>query len=199
MFNFADIINPFQGVYAYDWADEVGVTIQNRVVGHFRRTQNSMTEAYHAVSQSCQHMTDRVGQTINNVEEFVFRNKMTLFFIGCAVATAYFSPLLFFPAVIITVIVRVEISRHLQKAADYYLKDERNPYKVNPQYEKCVNTLELTFGIIAAVDAIALGTLFVAGFWPVALIPILGGIAAGSSATKFGKNIAALFECSTVD
>lgn len=90
---------------------------------------------------------------------------------------------------IATIILRVELSRHLKKLANEYLKNDHNPYLLNPKHGPTyVTSLDLTLGAIAALDAIALGTIFVAGSWSVALIPVLGGIAAGSVAAKWGMD-----------
>ncbi len=90
-----------------------------------------------------------------------------------------------------TIILRVELTFYLKKLANEYLKPEKNMYLLNPRFgPNYVSTLDVTMAAIAAVDAIALGTIFVAGSWTVTLIPALAGITAGSCAARLGMDIA---------
>lgn len=156
--------------------------------------QEVSTKAHAAqlyVGSTVQSLRQNGLASVEKTKIFVLKHKEDIFFIGCCAATAYFSPALFFPVAIATIILRVELSRHLKGAAEEYLKDDHNPYKVNPQYgPHYVSNLDITLGAIAAIDAVALGTIFIAGSWTVALIPALGGIAAGSVAAKFGMDAA---------
>lgn len=154
---------------------------------------NTYSHAYQTINGSCQQVGQYVSQksqeAANNIYNFTYANKDKIFFAGCCAATAYFAPQLFFTAAVATAITRVELTSHLKQLANEYLKDERNPYKLNPRYDDCVSTLDLTMGSIAVVDAIALGTLFTAATLPVAILPALGGIAAGSCAAKLAMNV----------
>jgi hypothetical protein len=174
---------------AYDWAEEIGVTVQQQVSNQFQRTKVCVIN----FGQECQNTAIQVSRacvdTANKIEGFLYHHKETLFFIGCSLTTAYFAPHLFFPTVILSVVARIEIARNLKKVADYYLKDEHNPYRVNPKYDTCVNTVDVTLGTIAALDAVALGTIFMTNFWTVYLIPVLGGIVAGNCSAKFAMNV----------
>ena len=147
---------------------------------------------YQAVSPHVYNAIDLTQQaciaTINKIEAFLFEHRETLLFTGCCLTTAYLAPHLFFPAAIAAIIVRVELARNLRNAAEYYLKDERNPYKLNPQYNACISAVDLTLGVIAAVDSVAIGTILMCNFWTISFMPILGGVAAGSCLAKMGMN-----------
>jgi hypothetical protein len=174
---------------AYNWAEEVGTTVQQQVSNTVQQTKICVINFGH----DCQNTANQISQacldTVNKIEGFLYYHKETIFFIGCSLTTAYFAPHLFFPTVIVSVIARIELARNLKKVADYYLKDERNPYKLNPKYDICVNTVDVTLGTIAALDAVALGTIFMTNFWTVYLIPVLGGVVAGNCAAKLAMNM----------
>lgn len=158
-----------------------------------RSIQSDGAQVYHAVGQRChntaKHVASKCRETIDKIEWFLYQNKETIFLTSCSLATAYFCPYLFFPAAIVGTFVRIEVAYNLKNAADYFLKAEHNPYRLHPQYDKCVNSLEMAIGTVAAIDAIALGTLFVTNCWSVYLVPpILGGLAAGSAVAKMGMN-----------
>lgn len=178
---------------AYDWAEEVGVEIQQNVSDQVQRTLTTIGDTYHFVEVSCRadirELKKIYHEIINKIKEFFYQNKEAIFFLGCSAATASFAPHLFFPTAIAVLIIRIELARNLKKAADYYLKDERNPYELNPQYEKCINAIDITLATIAAIDAIALGTISLTNCWTIALLPVLGGLAAGNSAAKWGMNM----------
>jgi len=199
MFSFAEnILNPLD--HACEKAEEVGIAMQERLAQQFRRAQHCAAHAYQVIREtykamdegyqtSAKHLKHALHRTLENVKAFASRNKEAIFCVGCSLLTAYFAPTLFLPTAIITLILRFEFSRYSKKIADSYLKDECNPYKLHPRYQECVNPLELTMSVIAAADAIALGTIFVTNSLSIALIPVLGGIAAGSCAAKFCMNV----------
>jgi hypothetical protein len=178
---------------AYEGITEVGATVQQQVTYQLHEGKEAVAHTYRSFVQGCQDEINEVTficqVTANKVEGFLFRNKETLFFIGCCAVTAHFSPHLFFTAAIVTVILRVEFTRNLKKLADYYLQDERNPYVIQPYYNKCVNALDMTLASVAAVDAVALGTIYLTNSWLVFLLPALGGIAAGNCLAKWGMNV----------
>ena len=135
-------------------------------------------------------ISQTVRSTAEKVTNFLYAHKEEIFFGVCTAASIYFAPQLFFPAAIITIILRVEIKHFLKSYANEYLKDEKNPYQLHPYYgPKYVSSLNLSMGTIAAIDAIAIGTVFTAGSWSIAALPILGGIAAGSVIAKIGMDL----------
>jgi hypothetical protein len=162
--------------------------IQNQV----EASKVSLLDAYQAVSQSCRQTGSQLSQNsqliVDKIQRFVDENKEAIFFTGCCGAAAYFGPTLFFPVALITAVVRVEFSRNLKKLANDYLKDDKNPYKLNPYYDNCVSSLDLMMGTVGGVDAIALGTIFMTNSWAVNSLPILAGIAAGNCLAKLGMN-----------
>lgn len=174
---------------AYDWAEEVGVVVHHQISNKAQQTKVCIINFQEGCKDKANSATQACLNTINKIEEFLYHHKETIFFIGCSLTTAYFAPHLFFPTVILSVVVRIELARNLKKVADHYLKDERNPYKLSPKYDTCVNTIDVSLGTIAALDAVALGTIFMTNFWTVYLIPILGGVVAGNCAAKFAMNV----------
>jgi hypothetical protein len=190
MVNLVGYLNPvYQGV------GEIANTTKKTIAGTIHRIKDSAAHTYHLVGESCRDAAHAVSHKVktvaNKVANFVLNNKAKFLFAGATVATAFFAPQLFFSAFVVTVILRVEFA-HLFKKGLSYLKDEYNPYKYNPEfwrYQKCANTLEMTTATIAALDAIALGTFFVANCFTVAMVPALGGIAAGSAAAKIAMNL----------
>lgn len=184
-----------QAFLAYEWADEVGETIQEEISNHIEGSKESFADAYEAITQSCRqkrrHFNQNCQATVDKVKLFIYKNKEALFFIGCSAATAYFAPFLFFPVAIATTVLRIEFSHHLKNLADEYLKEDKNPYKLNRYlyYENCVSSLDLIMGTIGAADAIALGTIFMTNSWTIFLLPAIVGVAAGNCAAKLGMNI----------
>ena len=169
---------------ACTWAGGAGASINQRVSTGIQRTQGFVAQNGSSLVQVCKNTAEKTG-------DFIIRNKNTIFFIGSCCVTGYFAPHLFFPIVVATIILRVELARHLRNYANTHLKDSHNPYKLNPRYgPQYISTMDLTMGAIAAVDAFALGTIFLANSWSIALIPVLGGIAAGSTVAKLGMDIA---------
>lgn len=142
------------------------------------------TDVCSKINQGCEHTQTRVYQVAKNIDNFVRRNAYNFLYVASTAATAYFAPHLFFPTLIVTAIIRIEATRYLRNIAKEYCKEEKNPF-VNHSYPDRVNTTELALAVIAATDAVALGTLFTARSLTVNLIPILGGIAAGNTLGKF--------------
>lgn len=170
--------------HAGQWAIGMKNHVQHGVTAKIHAAQDFVEPKYLSVRQKC---IDSAEKT----KDFILTHKKELFFIGCGIITAYFAPQLFFPAAVITLILRVQGARQLEKLADHYMKDDRNPYKTNPQYgPHYVSTLALTMGTIAAVDSLALGTFFAPASLSVALLPIVGGVAVGSTVAKLGMDIA---------
>lgn len=170
--------------HAGQWANGMKNHVQQGVTAKIHAAQDYVGPKYQSARQKC-------IATAEKIKDFILNHKVELFFIGCSVATAFFAPQLFFPAAVITIILRVESARQLEKLADHYMKDDLNPYKTNPQYgPNYVSTIALTMGTIAAIDSLALGTFFAPATLTVALLPILGGIAAGSTIAKLGMDIA---------
>lgn len=178
----------------YDWAGEIGTSVQQQVSSQVQRSKACVIN----FGQSCHDTATRINRaciaTANKIGAFLYYHKETIFFIGCSLTTAYFTPHLFFPIAILSVVARIEVARNLKNVADYYLKDERNPYKLNPKYDICVNSVDITLGTIAALDALALGTIFMTNFWTISLIPALGGVVAGNCVAKFAMNITNLLD-----
>lgn len=174
-------------------AMEFATSVHHQAENNFAMVKAKTGEAYQAVSQS---LVDGAAKTKN----FVLDHKETILFIGCCCATAYFAPTLFFPTAVAVIIIRVEAAHHLKKLANHFMKDERNPYLLRPEYgPNYISTLEITMAVIGAVDAIALGTIYMASSSVVVFIPILGGIAAGSYLAKHGMDVAHRFSGINLD
>lgn len=147
--------------------------------------------AQKSIRATCQLVCQKGSESVGKIKEFVLSHKKEIFFLGCCAITAFFAPHLFFTAAVVTIIFRVLLSEFLQKLAENVLQDNYNPFKTIPLNSlKYISNLDIALETIAAVDAVALGTIFTAGTWTVALLPILGGIAAGNTAAKIGINIA---------
>lgn len=160
---------------AYQRAGEMGKSLSQGITSQVQRTQQF-------VAHTCQSLKGGCQKTAEKAKEFVKRNQNTILFIGCSCASAYFAPQFFFPAAIITIIFRVELNRQMNQ----YVEKWKNEW-YGPHY---ISSFDLTLAVIGAVDAVALGTFFVPGSLTVALIPSLGGIAAGNCLAKRGMDIA---------
>lgn len=139
---------------------------------------NGISTGAETITASCKAASDKTY-------DFVTDNYQTIFFAASTCATAYFAPHLFVPGAIAAVIVRLE----LRNLVDTYIKDEHNPYigtKFGPNY---VKTTEFVLALAAAVDAVALATVFYTNSWTVSLMPILGGVVAGNVAAKIGMDL----------
>ncbi len=168
--------------------EETAQSVSNQVA----HTGDYLVYSIDSICQKCTAVTEKTSK-------FVIQNKQTIFFIGCCAITAYTSPFLFFPSLVITGILRLELERHLKKFMNEKWKDEHNPYKIKPQYgPSYINSFELALATIGTVDAIALATLFVAGSWTVALLPALCGVAAGSCLAKKGMDMGYFFPSQSV-
>ena len=165
------------------------------VTGIKNQVQHEVSDKLHSaqtyVSTKADALKVGVIDTAAKTKAFVIANKATIFFVGCSAITAVFFPEMFFAAAIVTIIVRVELNWLFKKLAAEYLKDDHNPYLLNPYYgPDYVTPLTVTMATVAAVDSLALGTIFVAGSMTVALLPVLGGIAVGSVVAKLGIDMA---------
>lgn len=166
------------------WANGLKNDVQQSASQKVHAAQTYIVTTSLSIRQTC-------VDTAQKTKQFIYDHKEEIFFTGCSAVTAFFAPHLFFPAAVITIIIRVELNWHLKKLAKEYLKDDHNPYLLNALYgPRYVSTLDLSMGTIAAIDSLALGTIYIAGSWSIALLPALGGIAAGSAAAKLGMDIA---------
>lgn len=143
--------------------------------------QQCVSNTYLSASQKCQSAKDK---TI----AFISDNKESIFFCGCCATTAFFSPHLFIPVAIATIIVRTELTKHLKNLAEKHLSDENNPYKPSSAFgPNYVSPMALTMGTIAA-----LGTIFFTNLIMISGLPVLlGAIAAGDTVAKVGMDLAA--------
>lgn len=157
---------------AYDWVEGTGVAVKQEVSNKVQRAKISVMNA----GQACVDTADKV-------KAFLYENREAIFFTGCSLTTAYFAPHLFFPSFIITIAARIEFSRTVKE----YM--ERNGYKlINPKFESYFNTVDVALGTLAALDAVALGTIFLTNSWTVYLIPAMGGVLAGNTVAKYVMN-----------
>lgn len=187
-----NISNQFHPIYEH--IEKAVETTQQKITNQTHKIHAFVLNTQHSINQTCHHATRCVSQkcqhTIAKVEGFICQNKETILFIGLSATTAYLHPFLFFPTAIIATAVRIEVARNLKKFFDDNWKDEKNPYK-NPQYVRykdCISTLDTVIGAIAAIDSIALATIYSTNFWAISILPILGGIAVGNAVAKFGMN-----------
>ena len=128
-------------------------------------------------------------QTVDKVELLLYRNKDTIFYVGCSVTTAYFSPYLFASSAAATAIGRIELTRKLRNFSDEYIKDDKNPYKQDNRYSSYITPLEITMGAAAAANAIALSALVITNPCSTLVMPMIGGAAVGSGIAKVGMNL----------
>lgn len=128
-------------------------------------------------------------QTVDKAEQFLYRNKDTIFYVGCSATTAYFSPYLFAASAAATAIGRIELTRKLRNFSDEYLRDDKNPYKQNSRYSSYMTPLEITMGAAAAANAIALSALVITNPCSTLVMPMIGGAAVGSGIAKAGMNL----------
>lgn len=174
--------------YQFDLACDA---VKESCVSAGQKVSKDVTDSCHSISTGCQNAVDSVKlkcrATAGKVSE-TLHNKQIMFFVTCCTSAAYFTPHLFLPTVIITVITRMELTSYLKKTAEFYMKDDRNPYKINPRYENCISALDFTLGTIAGLNGLALATFYITNSWAVYFLPVLGGVAAGSAIAKWGMN-----------
>lgn len=172
-----------------EWAGNVGVRVREGVHNQGEKVRATVID----LGQSCQRTAHQISRscldTADRINNFLYENKETIFFIGCCITTAYFAPSLFFPGFFLSLAGRIELSHTFRNLADHYLKDEVNPYKLNPKFDNCIGTLSLGVEFIAAIDTLAVGTIFMTNAWTLYTIPFLGGIIAGNSVAKLGMNL----------
>jgi hypothetical protein len=139
--------------------------------------------------QKVQYLREKCQETVNKILKFLEQNKKNLFFGLCCLTTALLAPHLFFPTAAVTIILRIEITCQLNQLATTFLKDEVNPFK-GPRTNGYVSSLDATMGAIAALDAIALATLFPATSLSIIILPAIAGIAAGNVAARLAMDLA---------
>lgn len=145
----------------------------------YQEARKGAKDSYEAASLICRYTADKV-------QDFVRTNKKEILFGGCTAVTAFFSPQVFVPVMIATILVRT--------VATEFMKDQvkessclKPSIYYGPNY---VSRIWLTLATIAAVDAIALGTLFYTHTLWVSAFPVaLGAVAAGEMAYRFGSDI----------
>lgn len=168
-------------------AKQMIINIFNSIISAMRHS----IEVPEKVVRFVKNIAFSIKATADKTEDFILRNKHNIFFVVCSLTTAFFAPELFIPSFVATLLLRVGISCQLKSLADYYIKDEHNPYKQSPNYgPEYNNSFTVTMAVISAIDALALGTIYTTTIPTVALLPIMGGIAAGNAAAKFGMDVA---------
>jgi hypothetical protein len=172
-------------------ADPVSMGVRSGYQAVAQGAQSGYQRASNSVHANCVYMgnkaSEAVRQTTDKVADFFYKQSGTLLYIGCTVATATFSPQLFIPTVIASLIVRIEATRYMRDMAKEYLKPEKN-FMETGAARPTITTLDMAMATIAAVDAVALGTIFYSHSITINLLPALGGIAAGSSFAKAVMN-----------
>lgn len=165
---------------AYKKIDKVCNDKKKQFSLSIKETHASINQSYEAARSTC-------NKTIDKIVLFLEVNKEKILFGICCLTTAFFDPNLFIPAAIATILCRVELNVLLRKLASK-LKDEHNPYLLYPYFgPHYVGKGELALGVIAAVNAVAINSVYSANSWAMTkMIPILGGAAAGSCLAKIG-------------
>lgn len=147
------------------------------------RGYKSVTDGIHdgfqragnAASSACHKTSDAVAK-------FVYENSHALLYTGFCLTTAYLAPQLFFPTMIVTIILRIEVTRFLKELAEEYFKPEKNPMNGPPR--PIITHVNLAMSTIAMLDSVALATFFTSSSIVINLLPMLGGVAAGNSFAK---------------
>lgn len=82
-----------QANQAYHWAEEVGISIQQGMQNRIHKIHVTVTHASQSVQSGCQNAVQSVKQksqaAAQKVNDFVYRNKETIFFVGCCSVTAF--------------------------------------------------------------------------------------------------------------
>jgi hypothetical protein len=174
--------NTFQSIH--NTCTETSEKVRNYahdVFQSIKDTHNAATEnVKNYANATCRSINERCNAAKEKTQQFIQDNQTNLFFIGCSCATAYFAPHLFYPAAITSFFANYQIDVFMKDWSDHNRKPETDPYKVQPLYDKKISNADLIAATTGAVNAIALGTIFIAGSWTVAAIPLLGGVAVGS-------------------
>lgn len=161
--------------------------IRQKINHIYESTSQNASQVYGNVSSATATqylcLKNEASKTSHAIENFVKKYQRELFYGACLVTTAYFAPNLFFISLIATAIIRYQLTETLRAAAQNYLKAEKNPF-IHGSSPMKISRLDVTLAAIAAIDALALGTLFYSNSTTVNLIPVLGGIAAGSTMAK---------------
>ena len=172
--------NKFQEFYSC--CEQATSAVKKEAEAKIHSAKNYMDQKYQATCQNIQI-------SANKTKDFIYNNRETLFFIACATVTAVMAPHLFIPFTIATIVVRIELAKYLKNLANEYLKDDHNPYMLDPLYgPNYISTLDLTLVAIAAIDSIALGTIFLTSSLTIALLPAVGGIVVGSCIAKYSMD-----------
>lgn len=146
-------------------------------------TYKKVTDNIHAgVQKVGTAISETTHKTSAAVGKFVYENSNTLLYTGFTVTTAALAPQFFFPAAIVTTILRIEITRFLKEMCEEYFKPEKNPMK--GEARPIVSNVNLALASVAALDTVALTTLFTSTSIVINLLPALGGVAAGNSFAK---------------
>lgn len=153
------------------------------------RVEGKIDQAVDILLDSGKKAEEKCKEHAKKIEEFIVKNKKIILFVGCVTASAFFAPTAFFSTAVATVIFRVELSQFCRKMAFKYLKEEQNPYIKQPKHgPDYISSIEFKMGIIAGVDALALGTIFVGGHVGICFIMGLSGVAAGSCIAKYAMD-----------
>ncbi len=141
----------------------------------------------------CLQTTNRVSEccinTVNKIINFLYGNRDLIFFTGCTLPLAYFQPRIFFPTAIGAFLFRIEITRILRNLANEYMKDEKNPYKLQPHFRSPITKLDVLFTVIASANAIALSKMLIpSNEYTTYLIPGFAGLIAANVSAKLAMN-----------
>lgn len=150
--------------------------------GVYQGYQGATNKIHQAFKITGNAVSDACHKTTHAVAKFVYENRHEIMYTGFSLTTAYLAPQLFFPTLIVTVILRIEINRYLKEFCSKNLKEDKN--WMNGPQRPIMTSLDLSFAAIAAIDALALSSVFISTSIVVNALPILGGIAAGSSFAK---------------
>lgn len=175
-----------------DQASYVSDTISTKVNSVYKATMDAMQLACDTVTSSVTYAKDSTLKALNDtkkaIEDFINENSQELLFVGATLVTLGLSSSVAVPVFFVSIFVRLEIDRRLKELADKYLKNENNPYQSTDKY-KVVSDFDFSIGVIAAIDSVALSTLFSSSLVLVNLFPLFGAIVAGSCAAKLIMNM----------
>lgn len=157
----------------------------------YQRVNEQVAQANDFAIASHVMIQQRCVETSLRVKQFASTHAKTIVFIGFSATTAYFAPQIFFPTVVATIILKIQLAHYLEELANENLKVDKNPYLLHPQYgPEYVSSFDMTMGGIAAVDSFAIATIYFPSTWTVAALPILGGLATGNCLAKYAMDTA---------
>lgn len=142
--------------------------------------------------------TDALQRAQEKVSNFVMNNSNTLIFVGCSALTAYFSPGLFFAGIAISVIARVALGPYLKTMSEK-IDDKVDVIDQEKSLFKKPNSIETGIQVLAAVDAVALGTLYHSASFFVNAFPIVGGMVVGNELGRVAYNLLETYRNSQVE